>query len=244
LIGASNTQVGSNGQAGAAYIFTKSGSTWGQTQELAASDGSANDAFGFAVSLSSNSSVILIGSVNNNSQAGVAYTFTKNGSTWGQAQEISASDAASSATFGWAVALSSDGSTSLVTAHNKGVVYVFTSPMTTTTTVSSSANPAVCGQNVTFTAVVSPAAATGTVTFVIGGTNIVQTVTLSGGVATLSVPLGSSSYSVTATYNGDTNYGSSTSAVLIQQGASQCHTTQPISIPPTPTPAVSSANIY
>ena len=37
---------------GAAYIFTRSGSTWTQQQKLVASDGAASDWFGWSVSLS------------------------------------------------------------------------------------------------------------------------------------------------------------------------------------------------
>ncbi|MDX3232652.1 Ig-like domain-containing protein [Streptomyces sp. ME19-01-6] len=84
-------------------------------------------------------------------------------------------------------------------------------PAATTTTVSSSPNPSVVGQPVTFTANVSvnpPATGTptGTVTFVIsgaGGGTFTQP--LSGGQATLTLStLGAGSHTVTATYNPDT----------------------------------------
>ena len=73
-------------------------------------------------------------------------------------------------------------------------------------TLLSSLNPSVTGQSVTFTASV-PSGPTGTITFTSGGTTL-GTSTLSGGSATVStstLPIGSDP--ITATYNGDANYG-------------------------------------
>jgi hypothetical protein len=94
-----------------------------------------------------------------------------------------------------------------------------------TTTLSSSANPSASGQNVTFTATVSPSAATGTVQFFDGATSL-GTVPLSGGKATLSTSaLLVGPHSITANYNGDTNYAGSTSSVLPQTVNSLISTT-------------------
>jgi uncharacterized repeat protein (TIGR01451 family) len=85
----------------------------------------------------------------------------------------------------------------------------------TTTTATSSLNPSVFGQPVTFTATVaaaSPGAGTptGTVTFLDGG-NPFGTVTLGGGVATLtSSALPAGNRTITVSYNGDGNFNSST----------------------------------
>ena len=46
LIGAD----GDNSYTGAAYVFTRTGTTWTQQQELLASDGTAGDDFGVPVS--------------------------------------------------------------------------------------------------------------------------------------------------------------------------------------------------
>ena len=79
----------------------------------------------------------------------------------------------------------------------------------------SSVNPAVSGQVVTFTATVTPAAATGTVQFLDGPT-VLGSAAVSGGVAALSTSsLGAGSHSITAVYSGDTNYNS-TSAGLAE----------------------------
>jgi hypothetical protein len=86
----------------------------------------------------------------------------------------------------------------------------------TTVTLASSANPSTYGASVTFTATVSPSAATGTVTFK-DGTTTLGTGTLSGGKATFSTStLTAGSHSITAAYGGATNYNSSTSSALTQ----------------------------
>ena len=96
-------------------------------------------------------------------------------------------------------------------------------PAHTSTTLTSSANPSVFGQTVTFTATVaavSPGAGspTGTVNFFDGRTNI-GTGTLAAGVASFStstLDVSGSPHSITAVYVGDTNFATSTSAVLSQ----------------------------
>ncbi|MCX7003062.1 MAG: Ig-like domain repeat protein [bacterium] len=91
----------------------------------------------------------------------------------------------------------------------------------TATMLGSSRNPSTNGNSVTFTATVqtngiTATAATGTVTFKDGGT-VLDTVTLSGGVATYaSSALAVGSHALTAVYGGDTNYTGSSSGVLNQ----------------------------
>ncbi|MEV6318559.1 Ig-like domain-containing protein [Streptomyces sp. NPDC051776] len=88
----------------------------------------------------------------------------------------------------------------------------------TTTTVTSSPDPSVFGQTVTFTATVTPVAPgagtpTGTVTFTESGGGTVTVPLDAGGVATFtSDALAVGTYSGTATYNGDTNFMPSTGA--------------------------------
>jgi len=118
-----------NSYAGAAYVFSRSGSIWSQQQELTAGDPASGDEFGLSVSLSGDGSTALIGARNKNSGAGAAYVFTRSGTTWSQQAEVTAGDAASSDSFGWSVSLSGDGSTALIGAYNKssgtGAAYVF-----------------------------------------------------------------------------------------------------------------------
>jgi subtilase family protein/Big-like domain-containing protein/IPT/TIG domain-containing protein len=86
----------------------------------------------------------------------------------------------------------------------------------TTTALSSSQNPSNSGQAVRFTATVTGASPTGTVTFLDGGAQI-GSATLAGGVATFTTAsLGVGSHSITARYGGDANNVASTSAALLQ----------------------------
>jgi Bacterial Ig-like domain (group 3) len=91
----------------------------------------------------------------------------------------------------------------------------------TTTTVTSSANPSVSGQKVTFTAtvkVVAPGSGTptGTVTFYNGST-VLGTGSLSGGIATFTTSsLSVGTHSIKAVYSGSSDCQTSTSAVLTQ----------------------------
>ncbi len=89
----------------------------------------------------------------------------------------------------------------------------------TSTALSSSLNPSTYGSSVTFTAQVSPLAASGTVAFKNGGVDIpgCASVTLSGGQATCTTSaLAVGSHTITAVYSGDGNYNGSTSAALTQ----------------------------
>src|SRR5205823_2903648 len=80
---------------------------------------------------------------------------------------------------------------------------------TTTVTFSVDPNPAILGQPVTITATVSPGAATGTVTFYDGATQL-GTGTLSGGKATYTTStLALGSHTIKASYAGDSTYATS-----------------------------------
>jgi hypothetical protein len=91
-------------------------------------------------------------------------------------------------------------------------------PATTTTLLTSGANPSVYGQSVTFTAQVTSGGGTpgGSVAFM-NGTTVLATTSLSGGIATYTTSaLTQGSYSITAAYAGNGSYAGSTSAVLTQ----------------------------
>ncbi len=99
-----------------------------------------------------------------------------------------------------------------------------------TTTVSSSANPAEFGQPVTFTATVTATAPgsgtpTGTVTFY-DGTMAIDTETLSGGTATFTTSaLGFGDHAISDVYGGDTDFTGSTSPTLTQTVSQESSTT-------------------
>ncbi len=91
-------------------------------------------------------------------------------------------------------------------------------PVSTSTTVASSLNPAAFGQSVTFTATVASGSGTptGSVTFKDGAATL-SSATLSGGKATLTTSaLAVGSHSITAVYGGSSPYTGSTSAALTE----------------------------
>jgi hypothetical protein len=66
---------------GAAYVFTRSGSTWTQQQELTASDGAPNDAFGWSVALAGNGRTVLVGAPYKDTYTGAAYVYAADGAS-------------------------------------------------------------------------------------------------------------------------------------------------------------------
>ena len=62
-----------NLRTGAAYVFTRSGSTWGQQAELTAFDGAVGDGFGSAVAISGPTTVV--GAPGIGAGTGAAYVF-------------------------------------------------------------------------------------------------------------------------------------------------------------------------
>jgi len=104
----------------------------------------------------------------------------------------------------------------------------FTITTGTSTSLTSSLNPAPTGKSVVFTAVVTPnlsGTPTGTVTFKDGAT-VLATKTLGGGKATYSTTtLTAGTHSITAVFNGSTYFTASTSAALSEKIESSTVTT-------------------
>jgi len=106
---------------GVAHIFTFDGTNWTQQGELTASDPSYDMLFGNAVAVSADGNTVIVGDPGEcgygleNCEHGVAYVFTRSGSTWTQQAELHGGPG-----FGGAVALSSNGNTALVGAGLSG----------------------------------------------------------------------------------------------------------------------------
>jgi hypothetical protein len=97
----------------AAYIFTYNGSSWVEQQILVASDADAGDKFGFDVAMSGDGTKVIVGAylehAGNLSDAGAAYIYTYNGSSWDTGTKIVAPDKEAGDRFGYSVGMSSDG---------------------------------------------------------------------------------------------------------------------------------------
>lgn len=99
--------------AGSAYIFERSGSTWSEVQKIVASDRAADDLFGYSVAISGDYAIVGayqededVAGTNPLSSAGSAYIFERSGGTWSEVQKIVASDRAADDDFGRSVSIS------------------------------------------------------------------------------------------------------------------------------------------
>ena len=142
---------GSN--SGSAYVFTKPADGWTTTSsfaaKLTASDGAAEDAFGWVVAVDEDTAVVgAYGDDDNGDESGSAYMFTKPADGWTTtssfAARLTAPDGAAGDEFGYSVAV--DGDMVVVGAYtdhdngpNSGSAYVFTKPATGWTSTSTAA---------------------------------------------------------------------------------------------------------
>jgi hypothetical protein len=110
--------------AGAAYVFIRSGTAWSQQAYIKASntpaESGAGDNFGYSVAVSGDTAVV--GAPNEDSSttganstpnenaggSGAAYVFVRSGTTWSQQAYLKASNTGGGDTFGYSVAISGD----------------------------------------------------------------------------------------------------------------------------------------
>jgi hypothetical protein len=117
---------------GAAWVFTRTGTTWDQQGPKLVGSGVIGAAWeGNSVALSSDGNTALIGGYRDNAGVGAAWVFTRTGTTWDQqGPKLVGSDAIGNAFQGSAVALSGDGNTALIGGSGDdggvGAAWVFT----------------------------------------------------------------------------------------------------------------------
>jgi hypothetical protein len=139
LIGA-RYAIRNNNEAGGAWVFTRSGSTWTQQGGKLNGTGHAGEtlfdhigegAFGYSVALSADGDTALIGApddnggAENNGGVGAVWVFTRSGSTWTQqGEKLTGTGETGKGEFGKSVTLSADGNTALIggPADNGGAV--------------------------------------------------------------------------------------------------------------------------
>jgi hypothetical protein len=119
---------------GAAWVFTRSESSWSQQgPKLTGATGVDGGFFGFSVALSSDGSTALIGGQDTN-DIGAAWVFRRSRSRWSKGEQLTRSGEVGLGAFGWSVALSSSGETALVggSADNGfvGAAWAFANPQT------------------------------------------------------------------------------------------------------------------
>ena len=141
-------------EAGAVYIFVRSGTTWSQQAYIKASNtGNAavgdayaeGDQFGYAMALSADGNTLAVGAIgedsnatgvngnqedNSANQAGATYVFTRAGSAWSQQAYIKSTMTRANVLFGYSIGISGNGDTLAVAEYDadrgKGALYVLT----------------------------------------------------------------------------------------------------------------------
>jgi hypothetical protein len=123
--------------AGAVYVYARSGDNWTEQAYIKASNSESYDHFGNAVALSADGSTLAVAayfeasgatgingdqSDNSRPQSGAVYVFTRTGTTWSQQAYIKASNTGElddGDTFGYSIALSGDGDTLAIGAPSE-----------------------------------------------------------------------------------------------------------------------------
>ncbi len=133
IIGANQDDNTSLTDNGAAYVYTRSGTTWTQATKLIASDTSANDKLGRAVDMYG--SEVLLGATG----ADAGYVFVNNAGTWTQSAKLKPASGFAqtgvSVGFEGNIALIGDNFNTVGGQANAGAIFVFARTGTTWTEV-------------------------------------------------------------------------------------------------------------
>jgi hypothetical protein len=130
---------GERGGAGAAYVFTRAGTTWSRQAYIKVANAEGGDSWGVDVALSADGNTLAIGTADEDCDAtgvnppgcgdedlgsaggsmGAAAIFVRDGTTWTQQAYLKASNTGWEDWFGIKLALSGDGNTLAVAAPNE-----------------------------------------------------------------------------------------------------------------------------
>src|SRR4029079_14640808 len=117
--------------AGAAYVFTRSGTVWTKVATLCASNGVSGDLFGTSVSI--NAGNIAVGAPGAGSGTGAAYVYTGSGASWTENATILNAGATAGGSLGQSVSIqgftvaAGAPTTTVGGKVNTGVTIVYTS---------------------------------------------------------------------------------------------------------------------
>ncbi len=123
-----------NSDAGAAWVYTRSGGVWTQQGNKLVGTGAVNGPGGAyqgtSVSVSADGNTAIVGGFNDNNGAGAAWVYTRSGGVWTQAgNKLTGTGASGTASQGYSVSISADGKTVIIggTYDNSdvGAVWVF-----------------------------------------------------------------------------------------------------------------------
>ena len=109
-----------NNNTGAAWVYTRSGNVWTQQGAKLVGSGAVGAAYqGRSVAISADGNTAIVGGLNDNSNTGAAWVFTRSVGVWTQqGAKLVGTGATDSAHQGRAVAISADGNTAMVGGWN------------------------------------------------------------------------------------------------------------------------------
>jgi len=94
---------GNNGNRGAVYVYTRTGTSWSQTAAITVAGGAAGDAFGSSVAQLG--TFLVAGAPGANSNAGAAYEYGTNGTSYSLVNQLVPSDNPAAAMFGFSASV-------------------------------------------------------------------------------------------------------------------------------------------
>jgi len=120
-----------NSNAGAVWIFTRSGGVWSQQGPKLIGSGAIGNAYqGISVAISGDGNTAIIGGYEDNGNVGAAWIFIRNGGVWSQqGAKLVGTGAVGSSFQGTSVSISADGNTAIVGGSGDngiGAVWVYT----------------------------------------------------------------------------------------------------------------------
>ncbi len=123
---------GDNNNAGAAWVYTRTGGVWSQQGGKLVGTGAVGGSNqGCSVALAADGNTAIVGGYADNNNAGAAWVYTRSGGVWNQqGAKLVGTGAMGNAYQGLSVALSADGNTAIVSGHidnnTSGAAWVYT----------------------------------------------------------------------------------------------------------------------
>ena len=98
-------------QSGAAYVFTRTGTTWSQQAYIKSSMTRPNVLFGYSIGVSANGDTLAVAEYDADRGQGALYVLTRTGGTWSHQARLKADNAENGDSLGYSMAISDDGNT-------------------------------------------------------------------------------------------------------------------------------------
>jgi hypothetical protein len=136
LSGDGNTAIiggyADNSVQGAAWVYTRTGSTWAQQGSKLVGTGATGAAWqGNSVSISADGNTAIVGGYRDNTQQGAAWVYTRTGNTWTQqGTKLVGTGSVGAGWQGASVSISADGNTAIIGGYkdntNNGAMWTYT----------------------------------------------------------------------------------------------------------------------